>query len=96
MDEKRLQRLILRELDHVRDVWAFKTITTNRRGVMDIIACVRGRFVGIEVKGSGKLNTLTPAQNIQIERVNSCGGIALAVDNLSEALSVINSVDSLR
>jgi len=47
-------------------------------GVPDIIACYRGRFIGIEAKANGGKPTALQLKNLSdIER---CGGQALVVD----------------
>jgi len=61
-----------------------KTISTNKRGTPDILACVNGRFVAIEVKAKGKLSTVSKLQQYQIDTINSSGGFAIAVDNLED------------
>lgn len=50
-------------------------------GTPDVIACVGGRFVGIEVKDDvNGAYTLTPAQKIRAERIMRAGGEFLVVD----------------
>jgi len=44
-------------------------------GVPDIVACLAGRFVGIEAKRRGKLPT--PIQAQRLREINAAGGIAL-------------------
>lgn len=53
-----------------------------KAGVSDILACVKGRFVAIEVKKPGKKPTAL--QNIFIEAINQIGGIAFWTDNLDD------------
>ena len=53
-----------------------------KAGVSDILACVKGRFVAIEVKRPGKKPTAL--QNIFIEAINQIGGIAFWTDNLQD------------
>lgn len=61
----------------------------GRSGVPDIVACIDGRFVGIECKaGKGKL---TDIQTYNLQEIERCGGIALVineenVDNLKDLL----------
>ena len=51
-------------------------------GTPDIIACVRGRFVAIEVKQPGKHPT--PAQVAYIEKIQRSGGIAFVAHSVEE------------
>lgn len=49
----------------------------TRAGVPDLLVCVRGHFVAIEVKAeNGKLSKL---QKYNLEQIRKAGGIALAV-----------------
>lgn len=53
-----------------------------KAGVSDILACIKGRFVAIEVKRPG--NKPTAVQLQFIEAVNSIGGLAFWADNLQD------------
>lgn len=51
-------------------------------GVPDIIACIKGRFVAIEVKRPGKKPE--PIQEAFLESINKKGGLAFWSDNLDK------------
>ena len=53
-----------------------------KAGVSDILACVKGRFVAIEVKRPGKKPT--GLQKQFIDAVNLIGGVAFWADNLND------------
>lgn len=53
-----------------------------KAGVSDILACIKGRFVAIEVKKPG--NTPSKLQEKFINDVNSIGGFAFWADNLND------------
>lgn len=67
--------------------------SANAIGTPDVIACVDGRFVGIEVKldcnGSYRV---TKAQKIRMKNISKAGGIAIAVDKYN----VDSFLDKLR
>jgi Holliday junction resolvase len=49
----------------------------SKAGVPDIVGCLNGRFVGIEVKREdGKVSEI---QKINLEQIRKAGGIALVV-----------------
>jgi len=59
-----------------------KTILLNKNGVPDIIACIRGKFIAIEVKRVGcKPTELQLYNKREIERA---GGLAYIVYDLKE------------
>ena len=56
MLEQAIQKKILKELKHL-EIYAYKNITTNKKGVPDIICCYLGRFIAFEVKRPGSKTT---------------------------------------
>ena len=82
MKESDVQFRILKLLKS-RGCSVFKTMTCNRNGIADIIACSpTGQFIAIEVKAPGKLHTVSRLQAAYLEEVRSRGGIAILTDNL--------------
>lgn len=57
-------------------------------GVPDIIACIKGKFVAIEVKKS-KGGIVSPLQKEQIKRIKKNGGIAEVACSLDEFLEIL-------
>ena len=50
----------------------------GRSGVPDIVACLRGKFIGIECKANG--NKPTALQDKNLTQIMNVGGFAVAVD----------------
>ena len=63
-------------------------------GVPDIIACYKGRFLGLEAKLPG--GRLTELQKRGIEKINHAGGIARRVESLEDVKAVIAQADDER
>ena len=58
-------------------------------GIPDIIVCIDGRFIALEVKTQkGKT---TPLQNDAIRKIRSSGGFAFVVRSMEEAKNAIDS-----
>lgn len=53
-----------------------------KAGVSDILACIKGRFVAIEVKRPGKKPS--DLQERFLDAVNTIGGLAFWADNLQD------------
>ena len=87
MAESDIQSDILNYLKFL-GAWTVKTITTNKGGTPDILACLRGKFIAIEVKDTGK--KATPLQKAQIRRIIKAGGIAFETDNLDKAKRILS------
>ncbi|MDL2317937.1 VRR-NUC domain-containing protein [Eubacteriales bacterium OttesenSCG-928-A19] len=63
-------------------------------GVPDIIACYKGRFLGLEAKlPNGRLTEL---QRRSIEKINGAGGIARRVEGVDDVKAVVQQVDAER
>ena len=60
-------------------------------GVPDIICCYRGRFLGMECKLPG--GRLTELQKRAIDKINRAGGIAGRVENVEDAMKIIQQAD---
>jgi hypothetical protein len=58
--------------------------TRGKRGVPDIIACVDGRFLAIELKAAG--NTLEREQEIECNRIRDAGGVVCVAYSLREVM----------
>jgi len=52
----------------------------GKSGVPDIVACVYGTFVGIEVKADKRKNPPTELQNKNLAEIQAAGGVALVID----------------
>ena len=55
-------------------------------GIPDIIACVNGRFVGIEVKNKGKLKNQSEQQKIHENLIKKSNGIYILADDLKTVI----------
>lgn len=61
-------------------------------GVPDIVACVNGRFLGIEVKADMKKRSVTTLQQKNLNEINKTGGIGVVIDanNLDALVEVLD------
>lgn len=81
--EAKIQARILRELKK-RNIYAIKVIIANKNGVPDIICCVDGKFVGIEVKTPrGRVSAV---QEFHIRLINAAGGEAFVARSWEDVL----------
>ncbi|MDE2101522.1 MAG: VRR-NUC domain-containing protein [Patescibacteria group bacterium] len=60
-------------------------------GLPDIVGCLHGRFIGIEVKRPGRENTLTPLQVATLEAIRKSGGIAFMATSPEAAVEMVSS-----
>ncbi len=54
----------------------------GKAGVSDLLVCLKGHFVAIEVKAPGRLDGATPLQEKFIRDVVAAGGIGMVADDV--------------
>lgn len=77
--EKQFENKIKKFLDTLPNIWYFKHWAGmySKKGVPDILCCINGRFVGLEVKAEdGKPS---PLQVRCVKLINEAGGYARVV-----------------
>ena len=63
-------------------------------GIPDILACYRGRFLGIEVKAPGRKGTALQLR--QLELINGAGGLGLIADDPDKVRELLTWLDHQR
>lgn len=94
--EKKFENKIKSEL-HSRGAWRVKFFSNafTPAGVPDILACYRGKFLGIEVKG-GSSYGLTDLQKYNLKKIREAGGIGICVypSGWEQFLEILDRLDS--
>ena len=96
MREAKLSRYCMDRLERLPDSFWFVTTggVFQRRGIPDIVGCLRGTFVGLELKTSrGRPTTL---QVYTLEKLLSSGGVGAILfgkEGVEEALEWLRSED---
>ena len=62
--------------------YVVKVIVANKKGVPDLIVCVNGKFVGLEVKTPK--GTPSELQSYNLGKINECGGLAMIVRSVDD------------
>jgi len=86
-EEAKVQTAIINWVTYL-GAWVVKTIATTKNGTPDILACLDGQFIGIEVKKPG--GKPDPLQRVQLRKIRESGGVAFSTDNLNEAKDQLN------
>ena len=88
--ESKTQRQIIEYLDTIPNLYFFKVLTANMRGVPDIIACYKGRFIGMEDKSSSNKATAIQCWNSgEIMRAGGKAAVVRSVDDVKRILKEI-------
>ena len=85
--ERNLQRSILKRLARVPRSWWVK-FDGSTSGVPDVLGCVYGRFVAMELKQEGRYPT--KMQRYMMARIEQAGGIVGVVRSVEEALALVD------
>jgi hypothetical protein len=80
MLEKHLQTKIKKHLEKYHNAYVIKGEVNNNRATPDLICCINGKFVAIEVKQKGKKPRIN--QEIIINSILKKGGISFYVDSI--------------
>ena len=65
----------------------------QRRGLPDLIAGYRGKFIGIETKQPKNKNGVTPAQSEVLLEIVEAGCWGVSVTSLHDALLILDFID---
>lgn len=94
--EKIFEDKIKKELAN-RGAWKVKFFANacTPAGIPDVLACHRGRFLGIEVKG-GTGYGLTDLQKYNLRKIREAGGIGICVypSGWEQFLEILNRLNS--
>ena len=79
---------------HARGAYAVKIHGEYYQTItVDILACYRGHFIGLEVK-DGYKRQVTPMQRHVLTEINLAGGISRVAHNVEEAVEILDEVDN--
>lgn len=93
MKEQDYQKKIINYLEGI-GAYVVKVSVASKKGVPDIIACYRGRFLGIEVKTPLTRKNTTKLQEYNLKKIKESHGLSLVavdVEDIYSALAVIDS-----
>jgi Holliday junction resolvase len=94
--ERKVKNQVRKLLDKLGAYYSMPvTSGYGNSGAPDFLACIKGRFVGIECKANG--NKPTPLQEKNLRDIELSGGISLVVDetnvdNLETKLSSVITI----
>jgi hypothetical protein len=77
--EKVFQAKVVKKLKTLPNTWFEKIADRSKNGIPDILMCVSGVFVALELKRSDK-EKATPLQKHTLERITKAGGCTRVVN----------------
>ncbi len=73
--ESKFKIKVMKDLKTLGKIWILKTQEKGRRGVPDLLICLNGQFVAIELKAEKK--EPDPLQMFELNCIESASGLAL-------------------
>lgn len=91
--ESRLSRKIMKSLN-LEGVFCFKVHGGPQMmsGLPDIVACVDGMFLGLEVKMPTRRGKLRDSQRLVMPMIERAGGTVAVVTSSDEALAIVEQM----
>lgn len=90
--ESAIQRGIIQYLRGLDDTYVLNVGggASTAKGTPDILACVRGRFVAVEVKRQDSGYGLTKPQELRMKTIERAGGIAIVAVGIPDVKNVVD------
>ena len=91
-EETRFKNKILPILKRMPNSWVLKTQEVARSGVPDILMCLSGIFISIELKTEG--GTVSKLQDYNLKKIVKAGGIGLVIQpsNLDASIQFLENL----
>jgi hypothetical protein len=88
--ESVFKKKVMKKLETIHFSWWESINQIAVRGTPDIIGCINGRFIGLELKSSAK-GKVSKMQEYKIEKIEESGGMAVVVhpDNFDAVFEIL-------
>ncbi len=83
-----LQPKVIKCLEHSYQAMTINVTAASRSGIMDVIACIKGKFYGFEVKW--KNDKPSPLQKQKINAVYNAGGKAYFIRSIDQLKYILD------
>ena len=90
--EQDYQRKIVKHLE-AQGAYVVKVITASKKGVPDILACYKGRMIGIEVKLPTTMKNTSELQKYNLAKIKEAGGFAVVACEMSQIEPILMVID---
>jgi len=88
MKEQDIQRKIIKYLE-ANGAYVVKVVSATKSGVPDILACIKGQFVAIEVKTPKTINNVSRLQKYNLATIEAAGGKTIIAKSLEDVKGLI-------
>lgn len=88
MKEQLIQHKIIKYLES-KGCYVVKVIQASKSGVPDILACIKGRFVALEVKKPDTVNNTSKLQVYNLNKIKESGGKGYVVSCIEDVRKLL-------
>jgi len=88
MKEQDIQRKIIKYLE-ANGAYVVKVVSATKSGIPDILACIKGEFIAIEVKTPKTINNVSKLQKYNLAAIEVAGGKAIVAKSLEDIKGLI-------
>jgi len=92
MREQDYQRKIVKHLESL-GAYVVKVVAASKKGVPDILACYKGKFIAIEVKTPTTRKNTTKLQDYNLNKVRQAAGYAMVAVDIEDLECILNEID---
>ena len=93
MLEQAIQKKITKYLESI-GAYTIKVIQANKKGVPDVLACYKGRFIGIEVKRPETKTNVSKLQEHNLKKIVDAAGISCVAWEVDQVKEIIDGIDN--
>ena len=92
--EGNLQNKIQQFLKPHKDVWVMNKWgnAIEHGGIPDLLLCINGRFVAMELKNPNKSGKVSSRQRIELRKIRNSGGLSYQIDSFKEFQAVFDQL----
>ena len=91
MTEQQIQKKIIQYLEQ-EGYYVVKVISASKSGVPDILTCIEGRFVGIEVKKPETKTNVSKLQEYNLDKINEAGGVSTVAWEVEQVKIIVSAI----
>ena len=84
MTEQQIQKQIITSIEQDYSGYVVNVNKASKAGVSDLIACIEGRFISLEIKKPGKESTLSALQIHNLNLASEAGGVAAMITSVEQ------------
>ncbi len=93
MTEQDYQKKIIKLLES-RGAYVVKVSVASKKGVPDVLACYKGKFIAVEVKTPKTMGNVSPLQVVNLRKINDAGGIATVAWSHYMVEDILDQIDA--